>query len=57
MPPKKVRFVWRLGLKTNVYKYTLAILVWNWIWFSRELRECINVFIMSVPNNKVKKEK
>ena len=30
--------------------YTLPILVWNRVWFSRELRECMNVFIVSIPN-------
>ena len=30
--------------------YTLPILVWNWVWFLRELRECMNVFIVSTPN-------
>ena len=28
----------------------LFILVWNRVWFSRELRECTNVFIVSIPN-------
>ena len=26
--------------------YTLPILVWNLVWFSRELRECMNIFIV-----------
>ena len=30
--------------------YTLPILVWNRVWFSRELRQCMNVFILSIPN-------
>ena len=31
--------------------YTLPILVWNRpVWFSRELRECMNVFIVSIRN-------
>ena len=33
--------------------YTLPILVWNRVWFSRELRyvlECMKVFIVSIPN-------
>ena len=29
---------------------TLPILVWNRVWFSRELRECMKVFIVSIPN-------
>ena len=32
--------------------YTWPILVWNWVWFSRELRECMNVFIISIPDEK-----
>ena len=30
--------------------YTSPILVLNRVWFSRELRECMNVFIVSIPN-------
>ena len=33
--------------------YRLLIFVWNRVWFSRELRECTNVFfkfIASIPN-------
>ena len=30
--------------------YTLPILLWNRVWFSRELRDCMNVFIVSIPN-------
>ena len=30
--------------------YTLTILVLNRVWFSRDLRECMNVFIVSIPN-------
>ena len=26
--------------------YTLSILVWNLVWFSKELRECLNLFIV-----------
>ena len=26
------------------------ILVWNQVWFSKELRGCMNVFIVSIPN-------
>ena len=26
--------------------YTLCLLVWNLVWFSRELRECLNLFIV-----------
>ena len=27
-----------------------CILVWNRVWFSRELQECTNVLTVSVPN-------
>ena len=36
----------RFGLKRV---YALPILVCNRFWFSRELRECMNVFIVSIP--------
>ena len=26
------------------------ILVWNQLWFSRKLRECMNLFIVLIPN-------
>ena len=29
---------------------TLAVLVWNRVCFSKELRERMNVFIVSIPN-------
>ena len=34
----------------NGYKLCLCILVWNRVWFLRKLRECMNVFIVSIPN-------
>ena len=37
--------------------YTLPILVWNRVWFSRELRECINVFMVSIRHELKNKEK
>ena len=30
--------------------HVLPILVWNRVWFTKELRECLNVFIVSIPN-------
>ena len=47
MLPPRVGFLRRFGLKTGM---RFAILVWNRFWFSRELRECMNVFIVSIPN-------
>ena len=37
VPPHWIGFLHLFGLKTN-------------IWFSRELQECMNVFIVSIPN-------
>ena len=34
---------------------TLPILVWNRVWLSRELRECMNEFIVSIPNEQERK--
>ena len=45
--PHRIGFLHRFDLKRA---YTWPILVWNWVWFSRELRECLNVFIVSIPN-------
>ena len=45
VPPDRVRYLRRFGLKTGI---VLPILVWNRDWFSRELRECMNVFIVSI---------
>ena len=47
VPPGRVRYLRRFGLKTGI---VLPILIWNRDWFSRELRECMNVFIVSIPN-------
>ena len=35
--------------------YSLPILVWNRTWFSRELRECVKVFVVSIPNGQERK--
>ena len=43
VPPHYAILVWKRV-------YTLPILVWNRLWFSRELRECMNVFIVLIPN-------
>ena len=40
----------------RVFKLTLFILVWNRIWFARELGECTNVFIVSFQTNKKERE-
>jgi len=45
--PHQAGFLHHLGLKMQ---NTLLILVWNRVGFSRELRECTNVFIALIPN-------
>ena len=52
--PKGYDFLRRLGLKTDI-DFTHFNLVWNRVLFSRELQECMNVFIASIPNKKVGK--
>ena len=47
VPPGRVGYLSRFGLKTGI---VLPILVWNRDWFSRELRECMNVIIVSILN-------
>ena len=37
--------------------YTLPILVWHRVWFSRELQECMNVFIVSIPKERKRKKR
>ena len=50
VPPHRVGFLRGFGLKTGIRIYTLPILVWNRVWFLREVRDCKNVFIVSIPN-------
>ena len=47
LSPYRVGFLRRFCLKTGIH---FALFVWNWVWFSRELRECMNIFIVSIPN-------
>ena len=47
VPPHRVGFLRRFGLKRV---YTLPILGWNRVCFSKELLECMNVVIVSIPN-------
>ena len=46
-PPQRVGILRRLGQKTGI---GLPILVCSRVWLSRELRECMKVFIVSMPN-------
>ena len=48
MPLQRVWFLGLFGMKMGVY--ILPILVWNRVWFTRDLRKCMNIFIISVPN-------
>ena len=45
---QRVGFFAPFGLKTG--QYTLFILLRNQVWFLREIRECTNVLIVSIPN-------
>ena len=47
VPPHRVGFMRRFGLKTGIH---FAHLVWNRVWILRELRDCMNVFIVSIPD-------
>ena len=47
VPPHRVGFLRRLGLQTGIH---FAHLVWNRVWFVRELLECMNVFIVSIQD-------
>ena len=42
--PQRMGFLHRFGLKTGI---DFAHLVWNRVWFSRKLREYMNVFVVS----------
>ena len=48
VPPVKRYGFWAFLVWKRVY--TLPILVRNRVWFSKELRECMNVFVVSLPN-------
>ena len=37
------------GVCERIYRFN-SKLVWNRVLFSRELRECVNVFTVSIPN-------
>ena len=42
VPPQRVGFATVL--------VCVLILIWNQVWFSRALRQCLDVFIVSIPN-------
>ena len=46
-------FLRRFGLKTGI---DFPYFDLEGFWFLRELRECINVFIVSIPNEKKERE-
>ena len=50
--PQRVWFLRLFGEN----RYILPFLVWNWVWFSRKLRECMNVFVVSFSNEKERKK-
>ena len=47
VPPQRVWFSRRFGLKTGIDFDHYGL---NLVWFSREPRERINVFVFSTPN-------
>ena len=49
MPPQRIWFLGLFGLKTGI-DFAHYTLVWTRVWFSRELRECMNIFILSILN-------
>ena len=51
VPPPRVWFLGLFGLKKCI---DFAHLVWNRVWFSRELRERMNIFIVSDLNMKIR---
>ena len=53
VPPQRVMFLRRFGLKTGIDFPYFGL---EGFWFLRELRECINVFIVSIPNEKKERE-
>ena len=55
VPPQRVWFLRFFCLLKRIY--TLLILVWNRVWYSRELPECKNVFVVSIPNEEERKIK
>ena len=48
VPPHRGGFLRRFGLKMGIHFAQFGLE--SSIWFSRELRECMNVFIVSIPN-------
>ena len=53
VPPQRV---WFLGLLVWKQVYTSPNFVWNRVLFSKELWECMNVFIVSIPNELERKK-
>ena len=47
----RVGFLRRCGLKTGI-----RVVGWNRVWFLRELRDCMNSFIVSIPNEYERKK-
>ena len=56
--------VWGGGVLTHISHISMcrskgygfcAVSVWNRVWFSKEPRECINVFVLSIPNESERK--
>ena len=50
-PETDLEKVWVFATVWSENGYRLPILVWNRVWFTRELQQCMSVFIISVPND------
>ena len=47
VPPQRVGLLRGFGLKTGIHFAHFGL---NRVWFLRELRDCMNVFIVSISN-------
>ena len=56
VPPHRVGFLRRFGLKTGIHSAHFGSMSGNVVWFLRELRECMNVFIacMQIRNGNLR---
>ena len=47
VPPQRVGVLHRFGAKTGIHFAHFGL---ESVWFSREIRGCMNVFIVAIPN-------
>ena len=65
VPPQKVWFLRRYGLKTGIDLAYFGLekgtdlahfgLESVWVWISKKLRECMNLFVVSIPKLIIRK--